>query len=78
MTPRDRPADDDALASKDAEHDVGVDDYLDYDPEPYERELIAAWRKAGVRPWEPSAEELENACREARELVERFNHLASR
>jgi hypothetical protein len=39
--------------------------------------LIAAWAKAGVRPWKPSAEELDDACREARQLVERFNHLAS-
>jgi hypothetical protein len=58
----DGQAGDVAPASQDGEHDVGPDDYLDYDPEPYERELLAAWAKAGVRPWKPTAEELDDAC----------------
>jgi hypothetical protein len=58
-------------AYQDLEHD---DDYLDYDPEPYERELRASWEKAGfLRPWKPSAEELDDACREARQIVEHYN-----
>lgn len=48
MIPHDRSADD-LPASQDAEHDVDADDYLDYDPLPYELALRAAW--AGYRGW---------------------------
>jgi hypothetical protein len=51
------------------------DDYFDED---YERRLMADWVKAGVRPWKPSAEELDDACREARQIVEHFNNFAPR
>ncbi len=54
------------------------DDFLDYDPEPYEQSLRDAWAKAGVRPWKPSAKELDDALCEARKLVERFNYFATR
>jgi hypothetical protein len=45
-------AGDDAPASQDAAHDIGPEDYLDYDPEPYGRKLIAAW--AGYRFIKPT------------------------
>lgn len=49
----------------------GPDSYLDYDPEPRERELIAAFAPFRRKP---TAEEIDDACREAEELAGRFGH----
>jgi hypothetical protein len=42
-----RQAGDDAPASSGAERDLGPDDYLDYDPLPYERRLRASYAAHG-------------------------------
>jgi hypothetical protein len=44
---RARQAGDDAPASEDAERDFGPDEYLDYDPLPYERRLRASYAARG-------------------------------
>jgi hypothetical protein len=42
-----RQAGDDAPASSGAERDLGPDEYLDYDPLPYERRLRASYAAHG-------------------------------
>jgi hypothetical protein len=54
-------------------HDVGPDDYLDYDPEPYERALIAAW--ADYRFIKPTDEELDRAVSRFGEVSKRIDDL---
>jgi hypothetical protein len=72
-TTKARQVGDDALAFNDAAHDVGLDDYLDYDPEPYEREL--RHRFVGYRRPKLSREEINDAINELGELMKRFDHL---
>jgi hypothetical protein len=52
------------------------ENYLDYDPEPYERELRRAW--AGYRFVKPGPEEIDNAFNRLHEIMKRWDYLVTR
>src|SRR4051794_7405077 len=56
-------------------HDEGDDEFLDYDPEPYERELRIAW--AGYRFVKPAPEETDYAFNRLHEVMKRWDNLVA-
>ena len=54
----------------------GRDEYLDYDPEPYERELRRAW--VGYRFVKPTAEEIDHAFDRLHKTLKRWDYFVAR
>jgi hypothetical protein len=53
------------------------DEYLDYDPEPRERELRDAWARDGWGFRKPVGKELDHALHRVHEVMKRWDDLPS-